>query len=60
VGVPVGGLWRELLNSDAEGYGGTNMGNGGQVWASDEPWAGRPYSIRPTLPPLGAIFLKPV
>jgi 1,4-alpha-glucan branching enzyme len=35
------------------------MGNGGSVWASDEPWAGRPYSIRLTLPPLGALFLRP-
>ncbi len=59
VGVPVGGPWRELLNSDAGGYGGGNMGNGGQVWASDEPWAGQPHSIQPTLPPLGALFLKP-
>ena len=59
VGVPVSGPWRELLNSDAERYVGTNMGNGGLVWASDEPWAGRPYSLQATLPPLGVLFLKP-
>jgi 1,4-alpha-glucan branching enzyme len=59
LGVPVGGPWRELLNSDADRYGGGNMGNGGEVWASDEPWNGQPHSIQPTLPPLGALFLKP-
>jgi 1,4-alpha-glucan branching enzyme len=59
VGVPVGGPWHELLNSDADSYGGGNMGNGGLVWANDEPWAGRPHSIQLTLPPLGVVFLKP-
>jgi 1,4-alpha-glucan branching enzyme len=59
VGVPVGGPWSELLNSDAATYGGSNMGNGGQAWASDEPWAGQPYSMQAMLPPLGVLFLKP-
>jgi 1,4-alpha-glucan branching enzyme len=59
VGVPVGGNWRELLNTDASVYGGGNVGNGGLVSALDEPWAGQPHSLCLTLPPLGAIYLKP-
>ncbi len=59
VGVPTGGPWREIYNSDSALYGGGNIGNGGQVWALDEPWSGRPHSLCLTIPPLGAVFLKP-
>jgi 1,4-alpha-glucan branching enzyme len=59
VGVPTGGLWRELFNTDSSLYAGGNIGNGGQVWALDEPWAGQPHSLRLTLPPLGAVYFKP-
>jgi 1,4-alpha-glucan branching enzyme len=58
VGVPEGGYWRELLNSDALEYGGTGVGNLGGVHAEEEPVHGRPYSLRLTLPPLAALFLK--
>ena len=58
VGVPHGGYWREMLNSDAREYGGSGMGNMGGVKADSEPSHGRPYSLSLTLPPLGAIFLK--
>jgi 1,4-alpha-glucan branching enzyme len=58
LGVPGGGFWRELLNSDAKEYGGSGMGNLGGVLAEDEPVHGRPYSLRLTLPPLAAVFLK--
>jgi 1,4-alpha-glucan branching enzyme len=58
IGVPRGGYWRELLNSDAEYYWGSNMGNAGGVTAKKEPHHGRPYSIYVTLPPLGVIFLR--
>ncbi len=58
VGVPQGGYWRELLNSDATVYGGSGMGNMGGAEARPEPVHGRPYSLRLTLPPLGALFLK--
>ena len=58
VGVPTGGYWKELLNSDAREYGGANMGNAGGVEALPEKAHGRPYSLRLTLPPLGALFLK--
>jgi 1,4-alpha-glucan branching enzyme len=59
LGVPSGGPWREVFNTDSSLYGGGNVGNAGRVWASDEPWAGRPHSLRLTLPPLGAVVLKP-
>ena len=59
VGVPIGGTWRELLNSDAECYGGSGMGNGGAVEAEDVPSHGRPASLRLVLPPLGALLLQP-
>ncbi|HYY88421.1 MAG TPA: 1,4-alpha-glucan branching protein GlgB [Chloroflexota bacterium] len=59
VGVPYGGGWREVLNTDAEMYGGGNIGNGGHVWAIDQPSAGRPHTLCLTVPPLGAVYLKP-
>jgi 1,4-alpha-glucan branching enzyme len=60
VGVPAGGYWRELLNSDGQEYGGTNVGNAGGAEALPEQTHGRPYSLRLTLPPLAALFLKKV
>ena len=58
VGVPTGGYWRELLNSDGKEYGGSGIGNAGGAEAIPETTHGRPYSLRLTLPPLGALFLK--
>ena len=58
VGVPAGGYWRELLNSDAKEYGGTGMGNLGGRHADSESAHGLPFSLRLTLPPLSALFLK--
>jgi 1,4-alpha-glucan branching enzyme len=58
VGVPAGGFWRELLNSDAKEYGGSGMGNLGGVQAVKKEMHGRPYSLTLTLPPLAALFLK--
>jgi 1,4-alpha-glucan branching enzyme len=60
VGVPRGGEWRELLNSDAPVYGGSGVGNLGTVRAEATPSHGREFSLLLTLPPLGALFLKPV
>ena len=57
IGVPLGGRWRELLNSDAREYGGGGMGNLGGVQAEASRVHGRPFSLRLTLPPLGALFL---
>jgi 1,4-alpha-glucan branching enzyme len=59
VGVPTGGPWQEILNTDSSLYAGGNIGNGGQVWARDEPWAGQPHCISLTVPPLGAVYLRP-
>jgi 1,4-alpha-glucan branching enzyme len=56
--VPEPGYYRELFNSDSEGYGGTNLGNMGGVQAEAVPWMGRPYSVPLRLPPLAAVFLK--
>jgi 1,4-alpha-glucan branching enzyme len=58
VGVPEGGAYRELLNSDSEHYGGSNLGNSGGVEAQPWPCHGRPYSLRLTLPPLAVVILK--
>ncbi len=57
VGVPWGGFWREMLNTDAHEYGGSGMGNGGGVTAEESPVHGRPFSLSMTLPPLAAVFL---
>ena len=59
VGVPHGGLWRELLNSDAGVYGGSGVGNFGAVEAAPVPAHGRAHALTLTLPPLGCILLKP-
>ncbi|GLQ55563.1 1,4-alpha-glucan branching protein GlgB [Devosia nitrariae] len=59
VGVPHGGRWREILNTDSEIYGGSNVGNGGYLNALDEESHGRAASLRLTLPPLGAVILAP-
>jgi 1,4-alpha-glucan branching enzyme len=58
VGVPSAGYWKEILNSDAREYGGGGIGNMGGAEALAESVHGRPYSLRLTLPPLGALFLK--
>jgi 1,4-alpha-glucan branching enzyme len=58
VGVPHGGLWKEILNSDGDVYGGTGVGNRGQAMADQAPFQGRPYSLLLSLPPLGALFFK--
>jgi 1,4-alpha-glucan branching enzyme len=59
VGVPRGGRWVEVLNSDAELYGGGGMGNLGGVEAEAVPHHGRPFSVLLTVPPLGIVFLRP-
>jgi 1,4-alpha-glucan branching enzyme len=59
VGVPRPGEWLEVLNSDAIIYGGTGVGNYGGVRSQSIPFHGREQSLELTLPPLGALFLKP-
>ncbi len=58
VGVPHGGFWKELLNSDAREYGGSGQGNLKSIRASKTPAHGRPYSIEITVPPLALVFFK--
>jgi 1,4-alpha-glucan branching enzyme len=59
LGLPHGGAWRELLNTDSELYGGTNVGNLGGVEAVETPWHGQPWSAELELPPLGVLWLVP-
>ena len=59
LGVPQGGQWRELLNSDAPLYGGSGQGNIGGVEAVPLPLHGRPYSLNVTLPPLAVVVFQP-
>jgi len=60
IGVPNPGVYDEIFNSDAECYGGSNVGNGATVLiAEDHPWMDKPYSIPITLPPLAGIVLRP-
>ena len=59
VGVPQGGFWRELLNSDAGLYGGSDVGNFGGIEAAPVPAQGRHHSLTLTLPPLALLLLKP-
>jgi 1,4-alpha-glucan branching enzyme len=58
VGVPRGGYWKEVLNSDARTYGGNGYGNFGGMEATPVPFHGRYHSLSLTLPPLGVLFLK--
>ncbi len=58
IGVPQAGKYREVLNSDAECYGGGNMGNGAGLQSEDQPWMGYPHSVVVTLPPLAGLILR--
>ncbi len=58
VGVPSGGFWSEALNTDAECFGGSGVGNLGGVEATQEPFHGRPFSLSLTLPPLSVLVLR--
>jgi 1,4-alpha-glucan branching enzyme len=58
LGVPHGGFWREMLNSDSAWYGGSDLGNSGGVAAERAAWHGQPHSISITLPPLAVVILK--
>ncbi len=58
IGVPRGGFWKEILNSDAAEYGGSGQINDRGIRAQKLPWHGRPYSIEITLPPLSLVCFK--
>jgi 1,4-alpha-glucan branching enzyme len=59
VGLPLPGTWREVINTDAEIYGGSGVGNLGSVEAVAEPWHGLPASALLQLPPSGVLWLQP-
>jgi 1,4-alpha-glucan branching enzyme len=59
LGVPQGGFWHEILNTDSAYYGGSNMGNNGGVLAEPAPSHGFTESVVLTLPPLAALILVP-
>jgi 1,4-alpha-glucan branching enzyme len=59
LGLPSAGRWEEVLNTDAERYGGTDVGNPGPIDAEARPWGGQPASALVTVPPLGVLFLRP-
>jgi 1,4-alpha-glucan branching enzyme len=59
IGVPRPGYWRELLNTDADVYGGSNMGNAGGVDSVPTQMHGEAQALFLTLPPLATIFLSP-
>ncbi len=59
IGLPHAGAWREILNTDAGIYGGSDVGNHGSVVAEELPAHGRPASATLRIPPLGALWLRP-
>jgi len=58
IGVPHAGFYREVLNTDAEIFGGSNAGNLGGVHSQPRPSHGHPHSIEITVPPLGAVVFE--
>ncbi len=59
IGFPEAGLHIEIFNSDAEMFGGSNLGNGGSVYADQPASHGRPASAEIVIPPLGVVVFKP-
>ncbi|RYB05943.1 1,4-alpha-glucan branching protein GlgB [Lichenibacterium ramalinae] len=58
VGLPFAGAWREIVNTDAGRYGGSNLGNLGGVTARPEPSHGLPASAEVVLPPLATVYFQ--
>ncbi|MDR3393270.1 MAG: 1,4-alpha-glucan branching protein GlgB [Sulfuriferula sp.] len=58
IGVPQGGAYMEILNTDSAYYGGSNTGNAGELHSEPVPWMGFAQSLVLTLPPLAAVYLK--
>ncbi len=59
VGFPLHGSYVELLNTDAGEYGGSNLGNMGQIHTEPTGWDGQPASATITLPPLSVLWFTP-
>ena len=58
IGLPHAGRWREILNTDAQIYGGSGQGNAGQVMATDQPSHGFDASVEIVIPPLATVFFQ--
>src|SRR5437588_3083721 len=58
LGVPGAGFYEEIINTDAETYGGSNIGNMGGFEAEEFPWQGRTHSLMISLPPLATVAFK--
>jgi 1,4-alpha-glucan branching enzyme len=56
LGLPRAGRWREVINTDSGGYGGSDVGNLGGVVAVEDPWHGQPFSATLTAPPLATVW----
>lgn len=59
LGLPKNGIWEEILNTDSEVYGGSGVGNFGQIRADGDGTHGQPHSAMISVPPLGAVWFKP-
>ena len=58
LGAPAHGAWKEIFNTDSEMFGGSNVGNFGEVWTQDVPWQNRQWSLNIQLPPLAGIYFQ--
>ncbi len=58
IGVPYGGHYEEILNSDSSYYNGSNTGNDNPIVSEPVPWMNRDHSISITLPPLAGLIIK--
>ncbi len=58
LGLPAAGTWDEVLNTDADGYTGSGVGNLGSVQASDGEWSGQPAHADVVLPPLATVWFR--
>jgi 1,4-alpha-glucan branching enzyme len=58
IGLPGPGVWKEIVNTDSEVYGGSGVGNLGEVHAEEVPWHGLPASASLRVPPLGTLWLR--
>ena len=59
IGVPEPGYYREVINTDSEIYGGSNLGNGGGLMAEGVSYHGQPWSLNLSLPPLSGVVFQP-
>ncbi len=58
LGLPAAGRWTEVINTDAESYYGSGVGNLGGVEATDTEWHGRPFSASVSLPPISTLWFR--